>query len=81
MLNATEARALMRNDMWKKEIRQLEKHISKKIRKACQNGCSSAYIMFDTNISEDTIATVQGILTDKGYICHRVTNHFCVKWR
>lgn len=81
MLNAAEARALMQSDMWKEEARQLEEHISKKIREACQSGRPSAYIMFDKSISEHAIATVQETLTNNGYTHSRVTNHFCVKWR
>ena len=81
MLNATEARALMQGDMWKEEARQLEEYISKKIREACQNGRAFTYIMFDKNISENAIATVQETLTNQGYTHHRVSNHFCVKWR
>lgn len=80
MLNAAEARALMQGDMWKEEARQLEEYISKKIREACRGGRSSAYVMFDMNISENAIAAVQETLTNNGYTYHRVTNHFCVKW-
>jgi hypothetical protein len=81
MLSATEARALTQGDMWKEEARQLEEYVSKRIREACQNGRSSVYIMFDKNITEYAIATVQEILTNNGYTHNRVTNHFCVKWR
>lgn len=81
MLNAIEARALTQGDMWKEEARQLEEYVSKRIREACQGGRSSVYIMFDKNISEYAIATVQEILTNNGYTHNRVTNHFCVKWR
>lgn len=81
MLNATEARALTQGSMWKEEARQLEEYISKKIREACQNGRSSAGIIFDKNLSENAITAVQETLTNNGYVHSRVTNHFCVKWR
>lgn len=80
MLSAIEARALTQGDMWKEEARQLEEHVSKKIREACQSGRSSAYIVFDANVSEYAIATVQETLTNNGYTHSRLTNHFCVKW-
>ena len=80
MLSAIDARALTQGDMWKEEARQLEEYVSKKIREACHGGRSSAYIMFDKNISEYAIATVQEILTNNGYTHSRMTNHLCVKW-
>lgn len=80
MLSAIEARALTQGDMWKEEARQLEEYVSKRIREACQGGRSSAYIVFDANVSEYAIATVQETLTNNGYTHDRVTNHFCVKW-
>lgn len=80
MLSAIEARALTQGGMWKEEARQLEEHVSKKIREACQSGRSSACIVFDANVSEYAIATVQETLTNNGYTHSRLTNHFCVKW-
>ena len=80
MLNAAEARALMQGDMWKEEARQLEELVSNKIREACHGGRSSAYIVFDKNISENAISVIQKTLANNGYAYHRITNHFCVKW-